>query len=749
MNKNIKKLLQVFACICVFSFFVIGVSFNSGIILPKTYAQEDYLCPEEGCFGSYINGFCNHCGGYQKAKLTTGQYDLDEVVQIETVYEISNAGQLYWFADKVRNENGSYGSASAVLTADIIVNEDVLIEDIDGNITLNEDIFDDFRIWTPIGGMVQDTVNPESYSLITYNGYFDGQHHKISGLYFNNSSIDYVGLFGAVRNSNNPKTIKNISVVDSYLCGEEFVGGIVGQNSQSTTINCCYTENSILKATSKLGGITGANYGKIENCYNLSVLEASNTVGGIVGILTVENASVSNSLNMGAVAGNTYVGGVVGRRQSGANIINCYYLQDCATDGVIIHNGVGSAVNGESVENLLGETFTQSLQAISNGETTFLLNNENQQENYVWGQNIDKSGTKDLHPVFSADLVYKNVDCDGTTLINFSNTQHIKEHYYIIEQNQNKLSVECDICKKAFDITVNAPQNAVYDSASKPATITTTEEGLNLEISYTGVLNSGSSYVSNNAPTNAGNYNATINFNGVSATVNFTIERALLGNPNIKGKPYTGSNQVAEVDLESTIYDVIRNNGGTNVGAYDVVLKLKSTSNWRWVNSSTDELIVKFNIEQANNSWVITPYIHNWHLGETPIIQNGRTKFGNEVVVEYRLKDGTTDNDYTTKQPEQTGEYYVRFTVPGTNNYLTLTHIEEIKVSEYLGSGNIGAISTPASKSPRNTPKGLPALAILGIVTLSVCAVFGLGIGIYHWVEKIKKDRKENKDKVR
>jgi hypothetical protein len=309
--------------------------------------------------------------------------------------------------------------------------------------------------------------------------------------------------------------------------------------------------------------------------------------------------------------------------------------------------------------------------------------------------------------------------------------------------------VECDNCKKTFNITVNAPNNLVYNASAKPATISTTEQGLNLEISYTGILNSGSSYISKNAPTNAGNYNATIVFNEVSATVNFTIERALLGNPVIKGKPYTGSNQVADVDGESTIYDVIKNAGGTNVGAYDVILKLKSTSNWRWVNSSTDELIVKFNIEQAVNAWVITPYIHNWHLGETPVIQNGRTKFGSEVVVEYRLKEGTTDEDYTTTQPEQVGEYYVRFTVPGTNNYSELTHVDEIKVTEYLGSGNIGAISTPKSKSPKNTPRGLPALAILGIVTLSVCAVFGVGIGIYDWVEKIKRDRKENKDKVK
>ncbi|MGN0634146.1 MAG: hypothetical protein ACI4JW_09800, partial [Oscillospiraceae bacterium] len=45
------------------------------------------------------------------------------------VYRIGTAGELYWFADKVNNDNGTYGNANAVLTANIVVNENVLKTD--------------------------------------------------------------------------------------------------------------------------------------------------------------------------------------------------------------------------------------------------------------------------------------------------------------------------------------------------------------------------------------------------------------------------------------------------------------------------------------------------------------------------------------------------------------------------------------------------------------------------------------------
>ncbi len=100
---------------------------------------------------TYENGFCKACDAYEPAVLNS-----------DHVYEIGNAGQLYWFADKVNKESYKYVNVNVVLTADIVVNKNVLN---DGELT--KDV-DGLRNWTPIQ---------------QYDGTFDGAQHTISGIY--------------------------------------------------------------------------------------------------------------------------------------------------------------------------------------------------------------------------------------------------------------------------------------------------------------------------------------------------------------------------------------------------------------------------------------------------------------------------------------------------------------------------------------------------------------------------------------
>ena len=44
------------------------------------------------------NGFGSESDPYEPATLTTGKYDIDDDGIKDNVYEIGNAGQLYWFA---------------------------------------------------------------------------------------------------------------------------------------------------------------------------------------------------------------------------------------------------------------------------------------------------------------------------------------------------------------------------------------------------------------------------------------------------------------------------------------------------------------------------------------------------------------------------------------------------------------------------------------------------------------------------
>ena len=216
------------------------------------------------------------------------------------VYQIGTVAQLYWFADKVNNDNENFGSASAVLTADITVNTGVLKSD--G--TLADDT-SNFRSWTPIG----NESNP-------YTGTFDGQGHTVSGLYFNDSSTSYVGLFGV-----NNGTLKNVGVVDSYFSGESRVGGVCGENNG--TITNCYNTGTVSGTNSYAGGVCGRNEsGKITGCYNTGTVKGSgNYIGGVCG--ANDFRTITGCYNTGEVKGGNYVGGVCGVNFRGA-ITGCY-----------------------------------------------------------------------------------------------------------------------------------------------------------------------------------------------------------------------------------------------------------------------------------------------------------------------------------------------------------------------------------------------------------------------------------------
>ncbi len=312
---------------------------------------------------NYDNGICKACKAYQPATLNAS-----------SLYEISNAGQLYWFAALV---NGTLGgetknaSANAELTADITVNTGVLKSD--GTLAGN---YSNFETWIPIG--------------YPYAGTFDGKGHTISGLYFNDRSPSYIGLFGS-----NSGTIKNVGVVDSYFCGKERVGGVCGNNDGGT--------------------ITG--------CYNTGTISGNQYVGGVCGCNTINistnsSGTITCSYNTGAVSCNdNSVGGVCGQNSSGT-ITNCYYLSGTATGGIGSNDVAGSAED---------KTTTQ----FASGEVCYLLNgkrSEGTEANpLAWYQNISPD-SRDTYPVLTGtgtNTVYQvEILCGGTDYVGktYSNT---------------------------------------------------------------------------------------------------------------------------------------------------------------------------------------------------------------------------------------------------------------------------------------------------------------------------------------
>lgn len=251
-------------------------------------------------------------------------------------FQIETAAQLAHFAKTV-NEGEAYLYKYIVLTADIdLANKE----------------------WTPIG----NHSNP-------FKGNFNGDNHTVTGMQIS-GELDRVGLFGECTKHNVNSAIKNITVKDSVICGNKFVGAIVGSAEEINIENCRSIGNTINGETD-VGGICGKiggySVGKVSQCYNSSKVTGGGRVGGIAGMGSIaENclntgeitiireayrsacggifgifgdattsARVTACVNLGKVSGGESFGGIVGSTDSKStgHISNCYYNMDAITGG--------------------------------------------------------------------------------------------------------------------------------------------------------------------------------------------------------------------------------------------------------------------------------------------------------------------------------------------------------------------------------------------------------------------------------
>ena len=247
-------------------------------------------------------------------------------------YVISNAGELYGFAAIV---NGTAEimrniKACAVLSQDIVVNENVLDED--GN--LNGARVPGFMLWTPIDN---------------FAGTFDGQMHTVSGLYFDDpkNKLDRtdVGFFGSMGGSEDvPAVIKNMGLVDSYFASDaRNVGGVVGR---------------ILR----YAGDWASYYSEVKNVYSTSTLKTSDStysLGGIVGNVDLSGRLlIENCYNRGAVRGyRNFISGLVGYAGYSGKVVmrNCYNASE-----------ISYVVSSSGISQLIAYTIQNDYAAISN-----------------------------------------------------------------------------------------------------------------------------------------------------------------------------------------------------------------------------------------------------------------------------------------------------------------------------------------------------------------------------------------------
>ena len=334
------------------------------------------------------NGFCVNCDYLQPAVETTDKYDIDDDSMKENVYEISNAGQLYWFAGLV---NGTLDGveqntlANAILTTNITVNEN-LLDSLQYDAKNNVSNGSDFITWTPIADWMGNRTTQ-------YSGTFDGNNKTVSGLYFNGDST-CIGLFGSSESDGN---IKNVGVVDSYFKGNDHVGGVCGNNAG--TITNCYNAGNLtaIESSATIGGICGYNNGgTVANCYNTGTVTATGSVASVGGVCGCSTAPISNCYNIGSVtaaSSDADISGICGYYFG--PITNCYYLADTEDE----NGGKTTAqfASGE-VAYLLSQGCT-----VGEGEDAVTYSGS------VWGQNL----ATENYPVLNGKTVYQVDSYEG------------------------------------------------------------------------------------------------------------------------------------------------------------------------------------------------------------------------------------------------------------------------------------------------------------------------------------------------
>ena len=425
------------------------------------------------------NGFCKQCDACQPATENGG------------AYEISNAGQLFWFEDYVnKNAEPEARSAWGLLQEDITIPEKA-----DGS----------KREWTPIG--TEDTP---------YRGAFNGNGYSISGLYFA-GEVQYASLFGVVEGPES--RIENLtiqSVEYDVSVSRSMIAGICGVLKGGEIRNCtnladiysherqgtagiCYENNGTIfgctntgtiraGSDATAGGICVTNNGSISECTNTGTIHAgdSSTVGGIcvinnksiskctntgtiygwiAGGICVNNGSdehpnvsIQNCANRGKISGEHGVGGICAINYG--TVLNCYHF-DSLNSGSSIGGNLwdGSFSNcyylaEQETDELVGTTAKTAAQFAS-GEVAYLLSVTHSTDGRVWGQTI---GQQD-YPVLYGKDVYRYNSCPI-----YSNSEQDSGTAHSLGENGN-----CAVCGVALEASVTVGETVTYYTSLKKA----------------------------------------------------------------------------------------------------------------------------------------------------------------------------------------------------------------------------------------------------------------------------------------
>jgi len=426
---------------------------------------------------------------------------------------------LYLFIPPFPNGDGTSGNPYIITTAVELAELATLVNAADTNYNnkhykLGNDIelsaygasFNNGKGWIPIGNDMR------------FRGVFDGNEKKITGLYINDTTINFASLFGSISGG----IVKKLAVENVNISGRVRVGGVVAGIYDSSKIFNCYSTGIINGKEDYVGGVVGvvASNSSLSNCYFTGIVSGNEEIGGIAGRVYLNGSSVSNCYSTAIVSGNNFVGGVAGRVYSNGSLFNCVALNPSVK---------GTTANVGRVAGFFGATLT------NNAAFDSMLNNAN---NTTWAN-------KHTDSINGADINKLTINTDSTLGGRFTDNVWTTQKYKL---------------PGLFGKTVDMPAHLLVPI---PPTITTTSlpDGM-VGVAYTANLSASGdepitwTFEGGNLPTGT-----TINANGaiigtptIAGTFTFTVKATNIAGNAIKGLSITiGSVGIAETQCNASV----------------------------------------------------------------------------------------------------------------------------------------------------------------------------------------------------
>jgi filamentous hemagglutinin family protein len=234
-------------------------------------------------------------------------------------------------------------TGSGVFTAYMLVNNVTELNQIQTNLTGN------YALNTDIAGIGAFTSIGGQGSGMNFSGIFtgaiQGTQYTLSDYTISGAGTDNVGLFGSVTG-----TVKNVSVSNANVTGDNNVGAIVGRAVGGTVDGTLTSSN---------GTVTGSAVGI--------------GIGGIAGMLNTTATVGSNAVmttSGGSVSGNTLVGGLIGWVDNSTWLATQEFVNNASV------TGTGATASG--IGGLVGQGAFNYSNNMTNHGTVFSLADSNQ-----------------------------------------------------------------------------------------------------------------------------------------------------------------------------------------------------------------------------------------------------------------------------------------------------------------------------------------------------------------------------------